>query len=81
MHYYCETAIQIWGKLCRNSSQISWNFRSMKCTISVNSYFKRMIKKYEETGSIKDCKLPVHHCTGQSLDNIAAVSDSVAESA
>jgi hypothetical protein len=35
-----------WGKLCRNSSQNSWNFRLTKCTISVNSYFKRMIKKW-----------------------------------
>jgi hypothetical protein len=44
------------------------------------STVKRMIKKSEETGSIMDSKLPVRHCTGRSLDNIAAVSESVAES-
>ena len=41
---------------------------------------KRMIKKYEETGSIMDSKLPVRHRTGRSLDSFAAVSESVAES-
>jgi hypothetical protein len=40
-----------------------------------------MIKKFEGTGSIMDSKLPVRHRTGRSLDNIAAVSESVAESA
>jgi hypothetical protein len=39
-----------------------------------------MIKKFEETGSIMDSKLPVCHHTGQSLDNTSAVSESVAES-
>jgi hypothetical protein len=38
-----------------------------------------MIKKFEETGSIMDSKLPVRH-HGWSLDKIAAVSESVAES-
>jgi hypothetical protein len=41
---------------------------------------KRMIKKYEETGSSMDSKLPVRHCSSRSLDNFAAVSESVAES-
>jgi len=36
--------------------------------------------EFEETGSIMDSKLPVCHRTGQSLDNIAAVSESVAGS-
>jgi len=40
-----------------------------------------MIKKFEETGLIMDSKLPTHHRTGWSLNNIAAVSESVAESA
>jgi hypothetical protein len=39
-----------------------------------------LIKKFEETGSITDSKLAVRHCTGLSLNNIAAVSESVAES-
>jgi hypothetical protein len=39
-----------------------------------------MIKKFEETGSIMDSKLPVRHRTGRSLHNFAAVSESVAES-
>jgi hypothetical protein len=39
-----------------------------------------MIKKFEETGSIMDSKLLVRHRTGRSLDNGAAVSESVAES-
>jgi hypothetical protein len=39
-----------------------------------------MVKKFEETGSIMDSKLPVRHCTGRSLDNVAAVSGSVTES-
>ena len=39
-----------------------------------------MNKKFEETGSIMESKLPVRHPTGRSLDNIAAVSKSVAES-
>jgi len=38
-----------------------------------------MIKKFEETGSIMDSKLPMRHRTGWSLDNIAAVSESVGE--
>jgi len=42
-------------------------------------YCKRMIKKVKETGSIMGSKLPVHHPTSWSLDNIAAVSESVAE--
>jgi len=45
------------------------------------STFKRMIKKFEETGSIMSSKLPVRHRTGWSLGNIAEVSESVAESA
>jgi len=45
------------------------------------STVKRMIKKFEETGSIMDSKLPIPHRTGWSLDSIAAVSESVAESA
>jgi len=44
------------------------------------STVKRMIKKFEETGSIMDSKLPVRHCTGQYLDNFATVSESVTES-
>ena len=40
-----------------------------------------MIKKFEETGSIMDSKLPVRHRTGRSVDNIAAESGSAAESA
>jgi hypothetical protein len=39
-----------------------------------------MIKKFEETGSIMDSKLPARHRTGRPLDNIATVSESVAES-
>ena len=39
-----------------------------------------MIKKLEETGLIMDSKLPVRHRIGRSLDKIAAVSESVAES-
>jgi len=45
------------------------------------STVKRMIKKFEETGSITGSKLPVRHRTGRPLDNISAVSESVAESA
>jgi hypothetical protein len=41
---------------------------------------KRMIKKYEETGSIMDSKLPVRHRIRRSLDNFAAMSESVSES-
>jgi hypothetical protein len=37
-------------------------------------------KKFEETGSIMDSKLPVCHRTGRSFDSFAAVSESVAES-
>jgi hypothetical protein len=44
------------------------------------STVRRMIKKFDETGSIRDSKLPVRHCIRQSLDNIAAISESVAES-
>jgi hypothetical protein len=46
------------------------------------STVQRMIKKFEETGSIMDStsKLPVRHRTGWSLDNIAAVSGSFVES-
>jgi transposase len=44
------------------------------------STVQRMIKKFEETGLIMDSKLPVHHRTSRSLDSIAAVSESVAES-
>jgi hypothetical protein len=40
----------------------------------------RMIKKFEETGSIMDSKLPVRNLTARSLDNIAAVSASFVES-
>ena len=44
------------------------------------STVQRIIKKFEETGSIMNSKLPVHHHTGRSLENIAAVTESVAES-
>ena len=44
------------------------------------STVQRMNKKFEERGSIMDSKLPVRHRTGRSLDNIAAVRESVAES-
>jgi hypothetical protein len=40
---------------------------------------QRMIKKFEETVSIMDSKLPARHRTSRSLDNIAAVSESDAE--
>ena len=45
------------------------------------STVKRMIKKFEETGLIMDNKLPTHHRTSWSLNNIATVNESVAESA
>jgi hypothetical protein len=38
-----------------------------------------MIKKFEETDSIMDSKLPVRCRTSRSLDNVAAVCESVAE--
>jgi hypothetical protein len=44
------------------------------------STVQRIIKKFEETGSIMISKLPVCHHTGRSLENIAAVTESVAES-
>jgi len=44
------------------------------------STVQRMNKKFEETGSIMDRKLPVGHPTGRSVENIAAVRGSVAES-
>jgi hypothetical protein len=44
------------------------------------STVQRMMNKFEETRSITDSKLPVRHRTGRSLDNIAAKSESVAES-
>jgi hypothetical protein len=44
------------------------------------STVKRMLKKFEETCSIMDSKLPVRHRTGRSLDNFAAASENVAES-
>jgi hypothetical protein len=44
------------------------------------STVQRMIKKFEETGSITDSKLPVRYRTVRSVDNIAAMSESVAES-
>jgi DNA-binding IclR family transcriptional regulator len=44
------------------------------------STVQRVIKKFEETGSIMNSKLPVRHRTGRSLENIAAVTESVAES-
>ena len=39
-----------------------------------------MIKKFEETVSIMDSKLSLRHRTRRSVDNFAAVSESVAES-
>jgi hypothetical protein len=39
-----------------------------------------MIKKFEETGSIMNSKLPLRHRTGRSLDNAVAVHESAAES-
>jgi DNA-binding IclR family transcriptional regulator len=44
------------------------------------STVQRLIKKFEETGSIMNSKLRVRHRTGRSLENIAAVTESVAES-
>lgn len=45
------------------------------------STVKRMIKKLEEKGSIMESKLPARHRTSRSLDNIAAVSESVTDRA
>ena len=44
------------------------------------STVQRLIKKFEETGSIMDSKSPMRHRVGRSLDNIATVSEKVAES-
>jgi transposase len=44
------------------------------------STVQRIINKFEETGSIMNSKLPVRHRTGRSLENISAVTESVAES-
>jgi hypothetical protein len=52
----------------------------MQCISQRLLYCKRTIKKFEETGSIMGSKLPVCHRTSWSLDNIAAVSESVAVS-
>jgi hemerythrin-like domain-containing protein len=41
-------------------------------------YCKRMKKKFEETGSIMNSKLPVRYRTGRSLDNVASMSKSAA---
>lgn len=43
------------------------------------STIRRVINKFEETGSIMDGKSPVRRRTGRSLENIAAVNESVAE--
>ena len=59
-------------------SKLHGNFG--RSTAPYQSTVKRMIKKFEETGLFMDSKLPVRHRTGRSLDNIAAVSESVAES-
>lgn len=43
------------------------------------STIRRVVKKFEETGSIMDNKNPLRQRTGRSLENIAAVNESVAE--
>ncbi|CAK1590754.1 unnamed protein product [Parnassius mnemosyne] len=43
------------------------------------STIQRVVKKFEETGSIMDNKNPLRQRTGRSLENIAAVNESVAE--
>jgi hypothetical protein len=45
-----------------------------------NAPYQSTVKKFQETGLIMDSKLPVHHRTGQSLDIVVIVSESVAES-
>jgi transposase len=64
---YAETVSQVRGIFGQRNAQYQ-------------STVQRMIKKFEETGSIMDSKLPVRHRTGRSLDNIAPVTESVAES-
>jgi len=64
---YAETVCKVRGIFGR------WN-------AAYQSTVQRMIKKFEVTGSIRDSKLPLRHCTRRSLYNIAAVSESVAES-
>ena len=64
---YAETVRKIHGIFGR------WN-------APYQSTVRRMIKKLEETGLIMDSKLPVRHRIGRSLDKIAAVRGSVAES-
>ena len=75
MCYYCENALQIWGTLCKTVRKLRGIFGRRNA--QYQSTVKRRIKKFEETGSITDSKLPVRHRTGRSLNNIATV---VAES-
>jgi hypothetical protein len=44
------------------------------------STVQRIIQKFEETDSVTNSNLPVRHRTGRSLENIFAVTESVAES-
>ena len=76
-HYYCENSLQIWRKFFGNRSQSSWNFRSQNAPNE--SKVRRLIKKFEETGSIMETKSPLRHRTGRSLAYIAVVSESVAD--
>ncbi|KAL7631744.1 UNVERIFIED_CONTAM: hypothetical protein RMT77_017953 [Armadillidium vulgare] len=39
----------------------------------------KILKKFEQTGSVGDLKRPVHARTARTAENIAAVRDSVAE--
>jgi len=64
---YVETIRKFRGIFCRRNAPYQ-------------SAVQRMIKKFEETGSIMESKLPARYRTGRSLDNIAAVSESDAES-
>jgi len=78
MRYYYENTLQIWENYVETVRKLRGIFGRQNAPYQ--STVKRMIKKFEETGSIMDSKLPVRHSTGRSLDNIAAVSESVAES-
>jgi hypothetical protein len=58
---YAETVRKVRGIFGRRNAQYQ-------------STVQRMIKKFEEKGSIRGSKLSVRHRTGRSVDNIAAVS-------
>lgn len=83
-HYTIQQRVEIIKIYYQNQCSVRETFRKLRTIYGVHdrpaeSTIRRLINKFETTGSIADQTTPVRQRTARSIENIVAVRDSVRE--